>query len=74
MQGRQNSSEDRMQLVMQRHLFPQGCGYRSETGGLMKELRDITVDQSKWSMSSKVAFFAFILNWNQISLFSSRLP
>jgi Zn-dependent M16 (insulinase) family peptidase len=46
MQGRQNSSEDRMQLCMQRHMFPPGCGYRSETGGLMKELRDITVDQS----------------------------
>ncbi|KAJ2964301.1 hypothetical protein NQZ79_g838 [Umbelopsis isabellina] len=45
MQGRQNSSEDRMQLCMQRHMFPEGCGYRSETGGLMKELRDITVDQ-----------------------------
>ncbi|KAH8556354.1 Metalloenzyme, LuxS/M16 peptidase-like protein [Umbelopsis sp. PMI_123] len=45
MQGRQNSSDDRMQLRMQRHLFPPGCGYRSETGGLMKELRDITVDQ-----------------------------
>ncbi|CAO3682474.1 unnamed protein product [Umbelopsis vinacea] len=45
MQGRQNSSEDRMQLRMQRHMFPEGCGYRSETGGLMKELRDISVDQ-----------------------------
>lgn len=52
MQGRQNSSEDRMQLRMQRHMFPEGCGYRSETGGLMKELRDISVDQSKTFLDS----------------------
>ena len=32
-------------LAMQRLLYPQGSGYRSETGGLTKQLRSLTNDQ-----------------------------
>lgn len=32
---------------LQRTLFPEGSGYRSETGGLMQALRKLTVEQSK---------------------------
>ncbi|RUP48608.1 Metalloenzyme, LuxS/M16 peptidase-like protein [Jimgerdemannia flammicorona] len=45
MQGRQNTSGDRLQHRMQRLMFPEGCGYRSETGGLMECLRDLGVKQ-----------------------------
>jgi hypothetical protein len=43
MQGRQNQSGDLMELEMQRLVFPEGCGYRSETGGLMEALRVLDV-------------------------------
>lgn len=43
MQGRQNQSGDLMELAMQRLMFPEGCGYRSETGGLMEALRVLDV-------------------------------
>lgn len=32
---------------MQCLMFPEGCGYRSETGGLMECLRELGVEQSK---------------------------
>jgi hypothetical protein len=43
MQGRQNQSMDLMELAMQRLMFPEGNGYRSETGGLMEALRVLEV-------------------------------
>jgi hypothetical protein len=43
MQGRQNQSGDLMELARQRLMFPEGCGYRSETGGLMEALRVLDV-------------------------------
>ena len=43
MQGRQNQSGDLMQLAMLRLMFPEGSGYRSETGGLMEALRVLDV-------------------------------
>lgn len=43
MQGRQNQSGDLMELAMQRLVFPEGSGYRSETGGLMEALRVLDV-------------------------------
>ena len=47
MQGRENTSGDLMALRMQRLHFPPGSAYRSETGGLMKALRELTADKSK---------------------------
>ncbi|KZS93010.1 hypothetical protein SISNIDRAFT_454956 [Sistotremastrum niveocremeum HHB9708] len=44
MQGRENTSGDLMALRMQRLLNPDGSGYRSEIGGLMEVLREITVE------------------------------
>jgi hypothetical protein len=43
MQGRQNQSGDLMELAMVRLMFPEGSGYRSETGGLMEALRALNV-------------------------------
>lgn len=43
MQGRENSGPDRMHLTMHRLMYPDS-GYRSETGGLMRCLRGLTVE------------------------------
>ncbi|MBW0485783.1 hypothetical protein O181_025498 [Austropuccinia psidii MF-1] len=45
MQGVENTSADLMALCNQRALYPPTSAYRSETGGLMKALRVLTVDQ-----------------------------
>lgn len=44
MQGRENSSGDLMELERTRALFPQSSAYRSETGGLMANLRKLDVE------------------------------
>lgn len=46
-QGCQNTGDDRIHLRMRRIMFPEGCGYRSETGGLMERLRELSVEKSK---------------------------
>jgi len=43
MQGRENKVESRMDLAMRRTMFPEGFGYRSETGGLLDALRVLDV-------------------------------
>ncbi|KAI4464378.1 presequence protease [Holotrichia oblita] len=40
MQGRENSAESRLHLTMARKMYPGKCGYSSETGGIMKNLRE----------------------------------
>ncbi|KAI0068340.1 hypothetical protein BV25DRAFT_1875780 [Artomyces pyxidatus] len=45
MQGRENGSGDLMALRMQRIINPLESAYRSETGGLMENLRQLTVEQ-----------------------------
>ncbi|KAI8137402.1 Metalloenzyme, LuxS/M16 peptidase-like protein [Fennellomyces sp. T-0311] len=45
MQGCQNSGDDRIHLRMRRIMFPEGNGYRSETGGLMECLRELAVEK-----------------------------
>lgn len=44
MQGRENSAESKMHLTMARALYPGKCGYSSETGGIMKNLRESTTN------------------------------
>lgn len=44
MQGRENTSRSRTNLALLRAVYPEGCAYRSETGGLLKELRSLDVD------------------------------
>lgn len=44
MQGRENSAESKMHLAMTRALYPGKCGYSSETGGIMKNLRESTTN------------------------------
>lgn len=40
MQGRENAAESRLHLAMARAIYPGNCGYSSETGGIMKNLRE----------------------------------
>lgn len=42
MQARENTGESRCHLEMLRSMYPGRCGYRSETGGLMANLRTST--------------------------------
>ncbi|GLH01355.1 Presequence protease, mitochondrial [Gryllus bimaculatus] len=42
MQGRENMGESRTYLSMIRAVYPGHCGYKSETGGIMKNLREST--------------------------------
>ncbi|CAG8642168.1 2676_t:CDS:2, partial [Acaulospora colombiana] len=43
MQGRQNTAPDLMDLAYRRKLYPEGNGYRSETGGMMEALRKLSL-------------------------------
>ncbi|KAG9302935.1 hypothetical protein G9A89_022352 [Geosiphon pyriformis] len=45
MQGRQNTGDSRIYLQAQRLMYPEGIGYRSETGGLMECIRKLNVDK-----------------------------
>ena len=45
MQGRENSGESRVHLEMVRAVYPGHCGYSSETGGIMRNLRESTSHQ-----------------------------
>ncbi|GAA5796832.1 hypothetical protein HPULCUR_002210 [Helicostylum pulchrum] len=45
MQGCQNLGDDRLHLRMKRLMYPESCGYRSETGGLMERLRELSVEK-----------------------------
>jgi Zn-dependent M16 (insulinase) family peptidase len=45
MQGRENLQGDLMDLQMRRLLYPEGDGYRYETGGMMKALRVLTAER-----------------------------
>ncbi|KAI1290107.1 hypothetical protein HDE_08397 [Halotydeus destructor] len=45
MQGRENSGESRCHLELLRAMYPGHCGYKSETGGLMKNLRESTTNE-----------------------------
>ncbi|XP_071956159.1 uncharacterized protein C05D11.1-like [Antedon mediterranea] len=42
MQARENSGESRCHLELLRSMYPGVCGYKSETGGIMANLRDST--------------------------------
>lgn len=44
MQGRENSAHSIASRAYLRAIYPPDCGYRSETGGIMKNLRSLTVD------------------------------
>ncbi|KLO20262.1 hypothetical protein SCHPADRAFT_817077 [Schizopora paradoxa] len=45
MQGRENSSGDLMTLALQRLVYPEGSAYRTEVGGLMENLRVLSIEQ-----------------------------
>lgn len=40
MQGRENSGDSRVTLEMLRAMYPGHCGYKSETGGILKDIRN----------------------------------
>ena len=60
MQARENSGESLTQLAMTRAMYPGHCGYKSETGGIMKNLREST---SHKKVSYLHLFFAFYTMW-----------
>lgn len=39
MQGRENSGDSRVTLEMLREMYPGVCGYKSETGGILRDIR-----------------------------------
>jgi Zn-dependent M16 (insulinase) family peptidase len=45
MQGIQNTGGELMDLQARRLLYPEGIGYRYETGGMMEQLRVLTADR-----------------------------
>ncbi|KAK3699539.1 hypothetical protein LTR37_016408 [Vermiconidia calcicola] len=45
MQGVQNNQEELMELRARRLLYPEGNGFRYETGGMMEQLRVLTADR-----------------------------
>ncbi|KAF1984496.1 putative zinc metalloprotease [Aulographum hederae CBS 113979] len=45
MQGVQNEQGSLMDLSARRHLYPEGNGFRYETGGMMEQLRVLTADR-----------------------------
>lgn len=45
MQGVQNNESSLMELASQRALYPEGVGYRYETGGMMENLRVLTAER-----------------------------
>ena len=40
MQGRENMAEELSTFLLLRHMYPGHCGYKSNTGGKMSNLRD----------------------------------
>ena len=54
MQARENTGESLTHLAMLRNMYPGKCGYKSETGGIMANLRDSTSHKKvrrKWGIS-----------------------
>lgn len=45
MQGVQNTQGELMELTSKRLLYPEGVGFRYETGGMMEQLRVLTADR-----------------------------
>ncbi|EMC91218.1 hypothetical protein BAUCODRAFT_318806 [Baudoinia panamericana UAMH 10762] len=45
MQATQNTSQELMDLELRRLMYPEGNGYRYETGGMMEALRVLTADR-----------------------------
>jgi hypothetical protein len=52
MQGCESAGDERIHHRMKQLIYPENCGYRSVTGGLMKKLRELSVEQSKRVISS----------------------
>ncbi|WPH03609.1 Hypothetical protein R9X50_00649200 [Acrodontium crateriforme] len=45
MQGVQNDPQELMDLHLRRMIYPEGNGFRYETGGMMEQLRSLTADR-----------------------------
>ena len=50
MQARENTGESRCHLEMLREMYPGHCGYKSETGGMLKNLRESTSHEKVHSL------------------------
>ena len=62
MQARENSGESRTHLELLREIYPGYCGYKSETGGIMKNLRESCSHQKV--MDYHKAFYRLGSKWN----------
>ena len=60
MQGRENTGESIVSRNLLENLYPSKCGYKSETGGIMKNLRDSTTN-TKVIKKKKLLFIERIL-------------
>ena len=54
MQGRENTAEELSAFLLARHMYPGRCGYRSNTGGKMSNLRK-TCSNEKVEVASNVS-------------------
>ena len=45
MQGRENTGDSRCHLELLREMYPGRCGYKSETGGILKNIRETLSNQ-----------------------------
>lgn len=59
MQGRENCSNSIVGRSLLQHLYPGKCGYKSETGGIMKNLRETTTNENVFKY---LIFFISIIN------------
>jgi Zn-dependent M16 (insulinase) family peptidase len=66
MQGRENSSDSIVGRSLLQHLYPGKCGYKSETGGIMKNLRESTTNEN---VIKYLIYFILIINNNKYLYF-----
>ena len=65
MQSRENSCECLTQLALVRAMYPGGCGYKSETGGILENLRTSTSNEKVCINLNKSYILAELLWWKQ---------
>lgn len=66
MQGRENSSGSIVGRNLLQNLYPGNCGYKSETGGIMKNLRETTTNEN---VIKHFILSVIILQFNYLLIF-----
>lgn len=60
MQARENTAEELSSFLLARHMYPGHCGYKSNTGGKMSNLRDSC-------SNGKVSLTSYVVPWTALS-------